>query len=51
VSSTKATVAGLARKHDIADRRSSPITPDVDLPVGAQVPAPGQLPLIPPGAA
>jgi DNA repair photolyase len=51
VSSAKATVAGLAREHEIADRRSNPIRPDVDLPIGAQVPAPGQLLLIPPGAA
>jgi DNA repair photolyase len=51
VSSNKSTVAGLARRHEIADRRSHPIVPDVDLPIGAQVPAPGQLPLIPPGAA
>ena len=51
VSSNKATVAGLARRHEIADRRAHPVVPDVDLPIGAQVPAPGQLPLIPPGAA
>ena len=51
VASNKSTVAGLARRHEIADRRLHPIVPDVDLPIGAQVPAPGQLPLIPPGAA
>jgi DNA repair photolyase len=51
VSSNKAAVAGLARRHEIGDRRSDPIVPDVELPVGAQVPAPGQLPLVPPGAA
>ena len=50
VSSNKAAVAGLARQHEIADRRSHPIVPDTELPVGAQVPAPGQLPLVPPGA-
>jgi DNA repair photolyase len=47
----KAQVGGLARRHEIADRRERPVTPELDLPIGAQVPAPGQLPLIPPGAA
>jgi DNA repair photolyase len=47
----KAQVAGLARRHEIADRRERPVTPELELPIGAQVPAPGQLPLIPPGAA
>ena len=50
VSSNKAAVAGLARQHEIADRLSHPIVPYAELPVGAQVPAPGQLPLVPPGA-
>jgi DNA repair photolyase len=51
VAPLKAQVGGLARRHEIADRRERPVTPELDLPIGAQVPAPGQLPLIPPGAA
>jgi DNA repair photolyase len=51
VAATKGTVARLATRHGIADRRLRPLVPDLDLPIGAEVPAPGQLPLIPPGAA
>jgi DNA repair photolyase len=51
VAPLKASIADLARRHAIADRRERPLTPELDLPIGAQVPAPGQLPLIPPGAA
>jgi DNA repair photolyase len=47
----KTQIAELAARHDVADRRERPLTPEIDLPIGAQVPAPGQLPLIPPGAA
>jgi DNA repair photolyase len=50
-SPVKATVSELSRRHEIGDRRRQPLSPEIDLPIGAQVPAPGQLPLIPPGAA
>jgi len=47
----KAEVAELRKRHEIGDRRSVRLEPPPDLPVGAFVPAPGQLPLIPRGAA
>jgi DNA repair photolyase len=50
----KSTVARLRREHEIADRRAAPLEPssgDGQEPVGAWVPAPGQLPLVPPQAA
>ena len=51
VAPLKASIAELSRRHDVRDRRERPLTPEIDLPIGAQVPAPGQLPLIPRGAA
>jgi DNA repair photolyase len=57
----KARLAELRRRHEIDDRRTVRLEPVDVLPVGAQVPAPGQLslptpgplpaaPLVPPGA-
>lgn len=49
----KSTVARLRREHEIADRRAVRLEPPIvneDLPVGAWVPAPGQMPMLPPGA-
>jgi DNA repair photolyase len=42
----KAEVARLARSHDIRDRRRLRLEPPADVPIGAWVPAPGQLPLL-----
>jgi DNA repair photolyase len=41
----KARVAGLRERHGIEDRRGVRLEPDASLPIGAFVPAPGQLPL------
>ena len=41
----KARVAGLRERHGIEDRRLVRLEPDETLPIGAFVPAPGQLPL------
>ena len=41
----KARVAGLRARHGIEDRRLVRLEPDETLPIGAYVPAPGQLPL------
>ena len=43
----KARVAGLRERHGIEDRRTVRLEPDATapLPIGAQIPAPGQLPL------
>ena len=43
----KARVAGLRERHGIEDRRTVRLEPDAPsmLPIGAQIPAPGQLPL------
>jgi DNA repair photolyase len=48
--SIKGTVSDLKTRHGIADRRTIRLEPGADLPIGALVQAPGQLPLIPPGA-
>ena len=49
----KARVAELRKRHGIADRRAVKLQPAddeaVDLPIGARIQAPGQLPLLPPG--
>jgi DNA repair photolyase len=50
VSSLKKEVGKLRERHGIADRRTVRIEPAVDLPIGALIPAPGQLPLLPPTA-
>src|SRR5215203_2824694 len=47
----KAAVAALRKRHEIDDRRAIRLEPGAALPIGSPVPAPGQLPLIPPGAA
>jgi hypothetical protein len=36
-------VAGLADHYEIADRRAVRLAPEEPIPIGAQVPAPGQL--------
>jgi DNA repair photolyase len=41
----KTRVAGLADRYEIADRRAIRLEPDERIPIGAQVPAPGQLAL------
>ncbi len=41
----KARVAGLRERHGIEDRRPVRLRPDATIPIGAFVPAPGQLPL------
>ena len=53
----KRRVEDLKRREGIADRRTIRLEPSMEIPIGAQVPAPGQLPLptppaplIPPGA-
>jgi DNA repair photolyase len=48
--SIKGTVSHLRSRHEIADRRTIRLEPGADVPIGALVQAPGQLPLIPPGA-
>jgi hypothetical protein len=47
VGAVKGEVAALARRHGIADRRRVRVEPPKDLPIGALVPAPGQLTLLP----
>jgi DNA repair photolyase len=41
----RARVARLAERHGIEDRRTTRLAPDATIPIGAQVPAPGQLAL------
>jgi DNA repair photolyase len=48
--SIKSTVSDLRTRHEIGDRRTTRLEPGADLPIGALVQAPGQLPLSPPGA-
>jgi DNA repair photolyase len=45
----KSRVAELRARHGIADRRVVKLRPPEMVPVGAMLPAPGQLPLLPPG--
>jgi DNA repair photolyase len=46
VSAVKSEVAGLAKRHGIADRRRVRVEPPDGIPIGALVPAPGQLTLL-----
>jgi DNA repair photolyase len=47
VDAVKREVTGLANRHGIADRREVRVEPLHDVPIGALVPAPGQLTLLP----
>ena len=46
VDPVRARARELARRHDVRDRRSIRLEPDVPIPPGAAVPAPGQLSLL-----
>jgi DNA repair photolyase len=48
VLSVKDEVGRLRDRHGVADRRVVKVEPELDLPIGALVPAPGQLTLLPP---
>jgi DNA repair photolyase len=47
VSSLKGDVGRLRDRHGVADRRTTRVEPPADVPIGALVPAPGQLTLLP----